>query len=79
MAEAQSVVKDDRGGTSVPEDTARLKGPGPCPECGGRWWRGPIAIRAGIIQESGEMRDFGPILYYEAECRNPKCEHRVRM
>lgn len=41
MAEAQSIVKDDRGGTVVPEETTRLKTPGPC-KCGGRIWKGPF-------------------------------------
>lgn len=74
MADAQSIIKDDRGGTVVPDETTRLKTPGPCPECGKRWWRGPIRLTVwGLNENSGPDNAWG----YYAECRG--CKHRVRM
>lgn len=78
MAEAQSIVKDDRGGTVVPEETTRLKTLGPCEKCGGRWWRGPTPENI-FTPHPTEISNWvsTPNGKYFAECRN--CGRTVRL
>lgn len=70
----------DRSDTHAPEETIRLKTPGPCEQCGWRFWRGPIR-EVKFTPHPSEVRTWvsTPTDKYVADCRNPNCDNRVRL